>query len=135
LAKFPNCRFHLTPYADLSCLDGTGLTAVYATAVFIHFNPYDIFFYLQECARLLPVGGKVFFDYCDGERFSIHDSAFLGHGGGYRGDRSKIFNVLNYVSPGIVANISRQLGFETLDAWADTAVDTSVILQKRRHVS
>jgi cyclopropane fatty-acyl-phospholipid synthase-like methyltransferase len=57
LTHVPNVEFHHITYADLSPLYGKGIIKAYATLLFIHFNFYDLFFYLNELNKVLPIGG------------------------------------------------------------------------------
>lgn len=65
LAEFPNVSTHLISSGDFSALQGAGITKAYSTAVWIHFNFFEIVRHLLAFNALLPVGGLLYFDFYD----------------------------------------------------------------------
>jgi SAM-dependent methyltransferase len=88
LAEFPNVECHLIDYADFSAVKDKGITRVYSTAVWIHFNFYDLYHHLTALAALLPRGGLLYFDYLDPEGLKVSDRRiFNEHACGYLHNR------------------------------------------------
>ena len=57
--NFDNIETHEIAYADLSAVEGKGVNKVYSTLLFIHFNFYDVVYYLQEINKVLDKDGLV----------------------------------------------------------------------------
>ena len=60
-----NVDFHLIEYGNLDSLKNKSIKFVYAQAVFIHFNLFDMYIYLKAVYNLLPSGGQFLFDYSE----------------------------------------------------------------------
>lgn len=60
----PNVHFHLIEDNYLAHLPKQAYDFGYSLNVFIHLNPFDMFIYLSDVARLLRPGGHFFFDAC-----------------------------------------------------------------------
>lgn len=116
-----NVEYHLVPYGDLSTLVGRGVTKVYSTAVFIHFNVYDLWLYLVEIAKILEPGGLLGFDFANGERIGVARREWIDHAAMYQRDRHLIQACINYHGLATVKNLLVQAGFECVDThdWAD----------------
>lgn len=108
-----NVSCHLIPFADLSEFYERNITAIYASAVFLHFNTYDVCLYLEECWKLLSPGGRMWLDYKPASELSIHDARFRRHMELYKADRSKIVRLLHYHYPHLIEGIAQQIGFST----------------------
>ena len=132
LAAFPNVTCHLISYADLSSLHSLGIGKVYSTAVWIHFNFYDLINYLTALNAILPIGGTVYFDYADPDGIDLEtNEAFQAHAAGYRADRSRIVCLLNYNSREAVKVALDLTGF-ALDGWWRTHADCCSVLATKR---
>lgn len=130
-AATANVECHLVEYADLSVLEGRDVTAVYAIAVFIHFNFYDMYHYMAELGRILKPGGKLYIDIADGEAIDVNSAAvFQSHAGQYLRDRSTLPGLLNFNSVNIFRNLAEQLGWCIIEAYRDTQSSTALLLQK-----
>ena len=108
LQGIDNAFCHLIPFGDLSALHDIGITAVYASALFIHFNIYDVYIYLQEIYNVLAPGGRVWFDY---KPFDLN-AKFQRHLNFYRSDREMLPRLLNYQHPETIDHIARHIGFD-----------------------
>lgn len=118
LAEFANVECHLIEYADFSAVSGKGINKAYSTAVWIHFNFYDMYHYLTALNALLPVGGTVYFDYADPDGIKLGNGAnFRAHSAGYRYDRGSLACCLNYNSRTAVRAALELTGFELVKWW------------------
>lgn len=108
LAPMNNVSFELIKYGDLSKF--SNLDAIYCTAVFIHFNLYDIYIYLSEMHKSLSNGGAVLFDFYDVEYFEVSNENFQRHAKKYKQDQQLVTNI-NYNSKPAILNICNTLGF------------------------
>jgi SAM-dependent methyltransferase len=134
LSEFDNVECHLIDYADFSVLAGKGVKKAYSTAVWIHFNFYDIYYYLIALNGLLPVGGTVYFDYADPDGIKLGDGAsFRAHSAGYRNDRYSISCCLNYNSRKAVQEALTLTGFKFVKWWR-THEDCCSILARKASV-
>jgi hypothetical protein len=73
LSDVPNAACHLIRYADFSSLQDLQINKAYSTAVWIHFNFYDMVLNLLALNLLLPCGGFLYFDYADPAGIKIGD--------------------------------------------------------------
>jgi cyclopropane fatty-acyl-phospholipid synthase-like methyltransferase len=106
-----NVTCHLIPFADLSSLYDSKITAIYPSALVVHFNIYDVCLYLQEFFKLLPPHGQVWLDFKSVIDLPINDTRFQRHMQIYKTDRSQIVRLLQYQHPDIIENIAQQVGF------------------------
>jgi hypothetical protein len=131
LAEFANVECHLIGYADFSALREMGINKVYSTAVWIHFNFYDMVHYLTALRDLLPGGGSLYFDYADAEYLcDLDDPAFKQHAAGYRSDRTTIQTLLAYNSLPAVARALSLTGFSLEAVWNTWRDCRSVLAHK-----
>lgn len=80
LEKFSNYSYEVINYADFSPVKSKGINKAFSTAVFIHFSPYDIAVHLEKMADLLPVGGRFWFSFLDGDKVKpAEHGTFLQH--------------------------------------------------------
>ncbi len=108
LASMNNVSFELIKYGDLSRF--SNLDAIYCTAVFIHFNIYDIYIYLSEMYKSLSNSGAVLFDFYDVDYFEVSNETFQRHAKKYKQDQHLVTNI-NYNSKTAILNICNTLGF------------------------
>lgn len=133
LSPFPNAHTHLIDYANFESLRDAGITKAYSTAVFIHFNIYDLLHYFRALAAIMPVGGKLYFDY--NEALSIDPEnhsggVFMQHAQGYRWDRARIFNLLHPTTLAIVEKMGALAGWKTLESWQTFEATHSVLMER-----
>ena len=134
LSSFKNVEFHLISYADLSPLLGKGISRVYSTLLFIHFNFYDFTLYLRELHRLLTPGGLLFFDFNDGDRFLYgnQEDSFNKHSKYTPRTRlSWIFECMHMFSLTVLRNVVDQIGFDILQINPSRTAFTEIVLRKR----
>jgi ubiquinone/menaquinone biosynthesis C-methylase UbiE len=132
-SHLPNVVTHQIGYADLTAAQGQGINKVYSTLLFIHFNFYDIMFYLQEINKVLDMGGLVYFDYNDGERYKVDNMAdsFQEHVAIYKEHReSWVFGCMHMTSRHLLENLIPQLGFEIVENWPTTISFSQMLLRK-----
>ena len=106
-----NVSYHLIPFADLSEIK-TSTTAIYSVAVFIHFNLYDCYLYLEQCYNHLEPQGRMFFDILNDSQINIVSERWQRQSARYFKDRTSIFTNVHYNNPNSVMDISRQIGFK-----------------------
>jgi cyclopropane fatty-acyl-phospholipid synthase-like methyltransferase len=138
LARLSNVTVQKIEYADLSPFNDCEIDKAYSTLVFIHFNFYDLFFYLTELNKTLKLGGKLYFDYNDGERFSLAENgdSFHSHLRQYKEHReSWIFGCMHMNSYAVLCNLAPQLGFEIQSNWTSGTSFSHILLKKVRHLS
>lgn len=133
LEGFPNVSCHLIDYADLSPLHARSVSKVYSTAVWIHFNFYDMFHYLTALNALLPIGGMIYFDYADPDGIKFGGAHFRAHAATYRGDRTTIPCLLNYNSREAVEAALDLTGFELAMWWRTHEYCCSCLVRKIRN--
>lgn len=109
-----NVECHLIEYADLSPLQDLNITAIYSTALFIHFNLYDVYHYINACYNHLPVGGRLMFDFLNSQKLDITDSTFKRHSTAYLNNPLALSTYTYYNHPETVEKIYTQLGFKLL---------------------
>jgi hypothetical protein len=123
----------LTEYADFSKHIPQRATKIYSLLLFIHFNCFDFLYYLVECNRVLELGGLVYFDMNDGDRFKLHDGAdsFNKHIPIYKANRVNwIFGCMHLYSLTMLRNIAPQIGFQLETTWFGSTSFTQVLLRK-----
>jgi cyclopropane fatty-acyl-phospholipid synthase-like methyltransferase len=131
LKEFTNVECHLITYADLSPLHGMGINKAYSTAVWIHFNFYDMFHYLTALSNLLPSGGMLYFDYCDAETLpGSEHRAFTEHASAYKADRTSIPALLQFNSLAAVEKALSMTGF-TIDGIWNTWLECRSVLARK----
>ncbi len=133
-AHLGNVETHLIKYADLGALKGGGIDKVYSTLLFIHFNFYDVTYYLREIHAALKPGGLLFFDYNDGDRYVYgnKNDSFIEHLKIYRDVRIEwIFGCMHMSSTATLRNILPQIGFEIVSHMPSDAYSfTEMIVRK-----
>lgn len=133
LADFSNISYCLAGYGDFDQIASESLSACYATAVFIHFNFYDLIIYLKECSRILRANGRLAFDFLNADNIDYrkHD-AFSRHLQGYKQTReSRIFNLVHPISLRALENLVPQLGFSLVRVeYLPRTANTTVLLRK-----
>lgn len=127
-----NVDCHLIPYADLSAVQDKQINKAYSTLLFIHFNFYDLVYYLQELGRVLQKGGLFYFDFNDGERFQMGSSdSFHEHLAVYRHKReSWVFGCMHMLSAGILKNLVPQFGFRIVNHWTMMTSYSQMLIEK-----
>lgn len=130
LSQYPNTQFHKIDYAKFADISDQYASKVFSTAVFIHFNYYDILFYMIEINRVLQTDGLFFVDIIDADALSLHTMA------GIKNNISKYDNsdrgdaqLMHPFSLTAFKNLAPQLGFsvEQVSHAADVA---EVVLKK-----
>lgn len=132
-----NVTCHLIQFGNLSALHDHGITAIYASAVFVHFNIYDVYLYLLACHALLPEGGRLWLDYKAVTNLTITCKRFQRHAEVYKRNRSAIASVLHYHHPDTMAELIHQVGFTTSEIGdmprpAGNALDNHIPMVLRR---
>lgn len=132
-AACANVDFHLITDFYLAHLPHEAYDFGFSFNVFIHFNPYDIFNYLQEVARLLKPGGMFYFDAC-----TIGDATvgqFKEQAAMYQADPSRIRGLLNYNSPETIGRIITEAGLHPDALTLTHASWLKVLVTKRKDAS
>lgn len=82
---------------------------IFADAVFIHLNLFDIYWYFSEFQRLLKNGGKVFFNIKNASKIDMEK--FNQMAGFYRKDRDSLKRLLCWNSVDAVVSLASHFGF------------------------
>jgi cyclopropane fatty-acyl-phospholipid synthase-like methyltransferase len=131
LSEFQNVETHLIRYADYSPLIGKGVNKIYSTAVWIHFNFYDLHHNLKALHSILERGGQLYFDYADPEGIKDGDSRiFKEHAKGYFYNRESIFNLVQYNGFSAVRVALESNGFKVDDRWQLDAESFAILAHK-----
>jgi len=109
-----NIDYVLMKYADFGIAADLQVDAIYAMAIFVHFNLYDIFHYLSSCYKCLKPGGKLLFDFYNVEQLNIHDNTFCKHALKYLTNPSDLANYVYYNHPLTVYQLYSQIGFKLI---------------------
>lgn len=134
LEHLPNVKFHLLPRNfDLTLVEGNGINNVYSTAVWIHFNFFDMYHYLSAIQKLLPAGGKLYFDYADPARISMggpNSERILSEQlGWYLRSPEQIFTMVKFNGLTSVEFLLNRTGFRLSAVFYDGA-DTAVLAER-----
>jgi cyclopropane fatty-acyl-phospholipid synthase-like methyltransferase len=128
LSEFPNVETHLIKYADYSALAGKGVNKVYSTAVWIHFNYYDLHHNLKALQSIMAPGGQLYFDYADAEGIKDGDGRiFNEHANGYFYNREAIFNLVQYNGFSAVRVALESNGFRVDERWQVDAESFAIL--------
>ena len=136
VASLSNVETHIIAYADLSPLNGKGVSKAYSSLLFIHFNFYDLVFYLRELHRIMNEGGLLFFDFNDGDRYKLNDVAdsFTDHIADFRARRDEwIFGCMHMLSGTTLRNILPQIGFEIVGIYPTSTAFSEIVVRKVGH--
>lgn len=135
LQEFDNVECYLIRYADFKPVKDTKINRVYGSAVFIHFNYYDFYHYLKALNALLPLQGRVYFDYAEPEGIvDANSRIFASHADGYFYDRERIFTLVNYNSISALEVIFGHTGFALVERWQTHEDCFSVLIEKDRTI-
>jgi cyclopropane fatty-acyl-phospholipid synthase-like methyltransferase len=114
LRDISNIRYHHIKYSNVNLIPLSKVTKVYSTAVFIHFNLYDIFHYLRSIYMSLAIGGKVLFNFLDDKTLDIKNEVWVTHSYRYLKDRTNLFTNLYYNNADSVVRLAEQIGFTVI---------------------
>jgi ubiquinone/menaquinone biosynthesis C-methylase UbiE len=104
---------HLEKSADLSFLKGESIDLAFAHDVFIHFNLFDVYLYLEALARVMREGGMVWFNIAPGEVFtSSLPPLFLQMADYYRHGPLGTEVLMQWNSSQAVLSIAESFGFK-----------------------
>jgi len=112
-APFSNVSFHHISPAQFPFLKDGSIDKAFANNVFIHFNLFDIYLYLEELARVLKPGGQIWLDIASTEnlRPSNLPPLFLEMLELYRQSPQGIGNLVQWNSTETVGRLSKHFGF------------------------
>lgn len=110
-----NVHYALIKYGDLSILNDKQIDIIYATAVFIHFNLYDLVIYLEQCYKYLSVNGKLLFNFLNSKMLKIDNTTFQRHTKRYMDDPVNLFTNVYYNHPDTVKSVAKQIGFSIIE--------------------
>ncbi len=138
LAPFENAKCHLIKYADYSCLNDASISCAYSSAVWIHFNYYDFYHNLTALRKILPSGGRLYFDYADPEGLDPNGEGYVTdglrifneHATGYYYNREAIFNLVQYNGISAVKAVLTQTGFRLVERWQTSGTCFSILAEK-----
>ena len=107
-----NISFHQVKNYNLSFLPPQSVDVVYAYNVFIHFNLFDIYWYLNEFKRIIKPGGRLWFDIANGEQFKESMPAlFLEMATHYKENPSDNPTLVQWNSVAAIQALGEHFGF------------------------
>jgi len=104
-----NIGYYNIPFGDMNKVPQAN--AIYAVAVFIHFNLYDCYLYLQQCFNCLVSQGRLWFDFLNDQTLDTTTDLWQRHTARYFSDRNTTFINVHYNSITALTTIALQLGF------------------------
>ncbi len=105
--------FQIFKASDFYFLDKEKIDFIFAHAVFIHLNLYDIFLYFSEFNRILSDQGIIYFDIKCADFLDLNnDKYFLEQVGHYKKDPSVLPELLQWNSLSAIKKIAEYFGFE-----------------------
>jgi ubiquinone/menaquinone biosynthesis C-methylase UbiE len=117
LRDLNNVEFQLVKSRSLSMISDRSIDKVVSTSVFIHFNLYDIYLYLEEFSRVLKSKGKVIFDFSNSHllagwiRQQRSVKLFLEHANFYAEDPSNLPGLVQWNTAKAISNVAKMAGF------------------------
>lgn len=115
-AGCPNVSFHQIQSDYLDYLPSNSYDFGFALHVFIHFNPYDMFNYLESVRRILKPGGKFYFDACSlGEQTR---NLFREHAAVYRRTPQNVRGLLSFSDERLIKSIAAAADLKVCDVAA-----------------
>jgi ubiquinone/menaquinone biosynthesis C-methylase UbiE len=118
LAAHSNVECHLINYGDLSCLCNRNVTKFFSSAVFIHFNLWDITIHLQKLYNVLPVGAKAYINIMDSDGLDLlHQPLFNAQLDSYKKSHSPRY-LVTWNSGSAVRSIAQSIGFSVEQVWS-----------------
>lgn len=118
LKDLANVSCHAIDYLGFSKLQGLGISKVYSTAVWIHFNFYDMILNLQALHALLPAGGTIYFDFVNAAAIKTGDRRiFNEHLTRFQNNRESIAILVQYNSTEAVRAAAELTGFSCESIW------------------
>lgn len=112
-AGIENISFHKIKSAHIDFLPPESVDAVFAHAVFIHLNLFDIFWYFHEFKRIVRAGGRVWLDIADTETLDpAYNQFFLQMAERYRKAPDRIAKLKQWNSCTAVVKIAEDAGFQ-----------------------
>ena len=131
--QFAHVSCHLISFADFSSLKGCGINKVYSTAVWIHFNFFDMVLNLRALNKILPVGGRIYFDYADPDGLDESNDMriFNMHLKDYAEARETIALRVQYNSEEAVRSAAQLSGFVVDEVKKISDEDYGAVLTKR----
>lgn len=115
-AGIQNISFHHITNAQLHFLEDRCLDAVFSFNVFIHFNLFDIYWYLHELSRVVKSGGKVWFDVALTDTLTTDlPPLFLSMANLYHEDNSGISALVQWNSGPALTRLINHFEFEVIE--------------------
>jgi SAM-dependent methyltransferase len=109
-AQLTNLSFHLIEDKYLDHLPAESYDFGFSLHVFIHFNAYDVFNYLQAAKRLLKPGGVFYFDACTLGQQTM--TVFREHVQMYANSPETVRGLLNFNHPDTLRKIIQEAGLK-----------------------
>lgn len=106
---------------------------IFADAVFIHLNIYDIYWYFTEFQRLTKKRGKVFFNIKNASRLDMDKLSQMAEF--YRQDRNNLDTLICWNSAKAVIAIAKKFGFKLVTrgklAWIYQGTSVHLLFRKQ----
>jgi cyclopropane fatty-acyl-phospholipid synthase-like methyltransferase len=130
LSGHPNVEFHLISYADLSCLRGKGVTKFFASAVFIHFNLWDIAVHLRRIFDVLDEGGRAYANIMNSDGLDVMaQPLFRTQLERYERSRSPTY-LVTWNSAAAVTSVAESIGFSVEQVWSAPEGNSGLLFRR-----
>jgi cyclopropane fatty-acyl-phospholipid synthase-like methyltransferase len=123
-----NISYYNIPFADMSAVPKAN--AIYSVAVFIHFNLYDCYLYLQQCYNCLQDNGRLWFNFLNDQALDTTADRWQRHTARYLKDRTAIFTNVHYNNATALSVLATQIGFDLEQTYNEND-HTFFLLRKR----
>ena len=105
------------------------IDAIFSSAVFIHLNLMDIYWYLAEFSSVIKPGGKVLFDFLDVD--DIDFDKFVQTANYYKENIANYRHLINWNSISAVKKIAEYWKFDVLEINRKSFNTVDILLRKR----
>lgn len=110
--ELTNISFHQIYSTELAFLSDQSVDAIYAHAVFIHLNLFDIYWYMSQFSRVLRPAGRIWIDMANAETLKpASDKYFLEMAQYYKEDPKCLSSLMQWNSPQAVMNVADHFDF------------------------
>ena len=92
---------------------------IYCLATFIHFNLYDIHYYLKSFYDKIDNGGMVFFDILSDEYLNLESDEYKENFKKYQKNPKRIYHDMKYHNPKIIEKVIHNTGFSVVETFDD----------------
>lgn len=125
-----NAKYFVMQYGDFSEISKYNIRSAYSTAVFIHFNIYDIYYYLKRIADLIPEGGRFLFTFLDSNRLDPNQFDFSRHFERFEQSLNSRYLLTPHCSK-FICKLAENSGFRIVSTSEAGEANTAITLERR----